>query len=92
MQSFNDWRNLNENYSQNYTTSYSINELIEKIDGMTPNFSEIIVYKILPEELNSKVLEARKHYDEAVKILKSIAYQKDAEGNYLGDKEFGKAE
>lgn len=89
MQSFNEWRSLREG---NSTTVYSINELIERLDGLTPNFSEIQVFKILPEELNQEIQKAREHYDLAISLLQSVAFKQDPETKeYFGDKEFGRS-
>ena len=89
MQSFNEWRSLKES---NSTTVYSINELIERLDDLGPNFSVVQVFKILPEELNQEIQKARTHYDMAISILKSVAFKKDEKtGEYFGDREFGRS-
>ncbi len=87
MKTFNE---QHQSYNPNETVVYSINELIEKLDRLTPNFSEIFTDRILPEEMNKMILEARSHYDKAIDILKKVAFTKDEQGNYLGDKEFNK--
>ena len=82
MKTFNEW---NESNDFNQTTAISINDLIEKIDRLSPNFSEL---QIFSKDINKIIQEARMHFDQAVNTLKKVAYTKDEQGNYLGDKEF----
>jgi len=99
MKSYKLWRESNINN----TSINSINELIEKIDSLTPVFSDIYTHHVIAREDEGlspdQQQKAREHYslyrqatesfEKAIKLLKMLSYEKDPRTNELyGIKDF----
>jgi hypothetical protein len=83
MKKFSEWKNK---INESTTIEHTMNDLIERLRGLAPNFSEFATLIPSGSELRKEMVEARKLYDASISILSKVALKKDDEGKYIGDK------